>query len=98
MPYLMRLVNIGKLNARGVRLAQRQFIAARAYFKRIAQRRGLDHGHFRAGRQPHIQYVLAQRNLIAVYAVYDRVLARRKTVKRHLIRSFPCSHPFYHLS
>ena len=71
----MGLVDIRQRDARGVGAAQGQLVAAQADLEGVAHGGVLHHRHLGAGREAHVEDVLAQRGVIGIDRRHDGVLA-----------------------
>ena len=78
------VMDVNELDARGVCPAQGELVAAQAYLHGVAHGCVLHHGDLGAGRQAHVEDVLAQRRIIRCHRGNDRVLANLQRVESHV--------------
>ena len=77
------VVNIHELDVRRGIAAKGELVAAQANLHGVAHGGVLHHGHFGAGRQPHIKNVLMQRHVVRRNRRDDRVLTDLQLVELH---------------
>ena len=77
------IVNIHKLDARRGVTTKGELVAAQANLHGVSHGGVLHHGHFGAGRQPHIKNVLMQRHVVRRNRRDNRVLTDLQLVELH---------------
>ena len=80
---VVHVVHLGERDVGGVVAAQGELVAAQADLERVAHRGALHQRDLDAGREAHVEDVLAQRGLVAVDRRDYRVLANLELVKVH---------------